>query len=275
MATIAQLRLQVKELQAKVKSLQTGMKTKDIIYPNVEKLLQWEELKFSLRSVEKNLIDVEFRVWIVGDRPSWLSEEARFIEVPCSGKTPRLDVAMKRMAVDNHPDINESYVWMNDDIYFINPVTYADLCIPKALHDLAPNISRYDTQTAWGRDMAETFKRLKSEKLPILHYAVHVPYVLEKIKSKELFRVFDLENKSYIFENLYYNYFCSYLLPYWLNLEDSNNLLFCVNRQNPNWDAVAKQLKVKKMMNNSEAGMSDKMKILLQSLFPDKSRFEI
>jgi hypothetical protein len=68
--------------------------------------------------------------------------------------------------------------------------------------------------------------------------------------------------------------FCPHLLPYTLSLDESNNLLFCINRQNPNWNTVALQLKAKKFMNNSEAGMSERLKKMLMSLFPEKSRFE-
>ncbi len=274
MATNAELRLQVKELKAQVKALETGMKVIDIIYPNVEKLVQWEEMKYSLRSLEKNLVDVEFRIWIVGDRPEWLSDEAHFINVPCSGKTTRIDQALKRFAVDHHPEINEEYFWMNDDIYFINPVTYADLCIPKILGDLKNRMNQYDPQTTWGRDMHATYRKLKAENLPTLNYSIHLPYRFEKVKSKELFRLFKLEENSFVFENLYYNLFYPHLLPYALSLDESNNLLFCINRQNPNWNTVALQLKAKKFMNNSEAGMSERLKKMLMSLFPEKSRFE-
>lgn len=275
MATNNELKKENKELKAQLEALATGKKVIDVVYPHCAKFAQWQELKYSIRSVEKNLVDVEFRLWIVGDRPEWLSDEAHFIEVPCSGKTARLDVAMKRMAVDNHPDITESYIWMNDDIYMINPVTLADVSIPKVLHDLSATINRYDRQTTWGNDIHETYKRLKSENLPTLHYAVHTPYLLEKSKSKELFRVFDLENKPFVFENLYYNFFFAYLIPYWLSLEETNNLLFCVNRQNPDWNKIAIQLKTKKFMNNSEGGMTERLKTLIQSLFPEKSTFEI
>jgi len=274
MATNAELRQQLKELKAENRALKAGSPFIDVVYPNVEKFVQWEELKYSLRSLEKNLVDVEFRVWIVGDKPEWLSEEARFIEVPCTGKAARVDVAKKRMAVDRHREINEEYFWMNDDIYFINPVTYADLCIPKILEDLSGRMNRYNPQTQWGRDMMATFQRLKAEKLPTLNYAIHLPYRHEKTKSIELFRLFDLEHKPYVFANLYYNLFYPHLLPYSLGLEETNNLLFCVNRPNPNWDLLGRQLKAKKFMNNSEAGMSERFKTLLMSLFPEKSRFE-
>jgi hypothetical protein len=163
---------------------------------------------------------------------------------------------------------------MNDDIYFINPVTYADLCIPKILEDLKGRINKYNPQTQWGRDMIDTFNRLKVEQLPTLNYAIHLPYMYEKTKSKELFRLFELEKNPYVFENLYYNLFYPHLIPFTLGLEETNNLLFCVNRPNPNWDILGRQLKAKKFMNNSEAGMTDRFKTLLQSLFPEKSRFE-
>lgn len=274
MATKAELTQKLNELKQKVAALELGKETIDIIYPNVNKFVQWEEMKYSLRSLEKNLIDVEFRIWVVGDKPEWMSDEARFIEVPCSGRTTRIDQAKKRIAVDHHPEINEVYFWMNDDIYFINPVTYADLCIPKVLNDLKKATSLLDPQTQWGLDMMATYRRLKAENLPTLNYAAHLPYRYEKTKSKELFRLFKLEENPFVFENLYYNLYFSYLLPYYLSLEETNNMLFCINRQNPNWDTVSKQLRVKKFMNNSEAGMSDRLKTLLKSLFTEKSRFE-
>ncbi len=274
MATNAELRLQVKELKAQVKALETGEKVIDIIYPNTEKFVQWEEMKYSLRSLEKNLVDMEFRIWVVGDKPAWLSDEAHFIDVPCSGKTTRLDQALKRVAVDHHPEINEEYLWMNDDIYFINPVTYADLCIPKILGDLKSRMNQYDPQTIWGSDMHATYRKLKTEKMPTLNYAIHMPYLYEKTKSKKLFQLFNLEANPFVFENLYYNLFYPHLLPYHLSLDETNNLLFCINRQNPNWNTVATQLKGKKFMNNSEAGMSDRLKKMLMSLFAEKSKFE-
>lgn len=274
MATKAELNLQVRELKSRVKALEAGIEVIDIIYPNVEKFVQWEEMKYSLRSLEKNLVDVEFRVWIVGDKPEWASDEVNFIPVPCSGKTTRIDQALKRIAVDHHQEVNEVYFWMNDDIYFINPVTYADLCVPKILNDLSKAIHQLDPQTQWGRDMMATYRRLKAENLPTLNYAAHLPYRFEKTKSKELFRLFNLEENPFVFENLYYNLYYSYLLPYILTLDETNNLLFCINRQNPNWDVVSRQLRVKKFMNNSEAGMSDRLKTLLKSLFAEKSRFE-
>lgn len=274
MATNTDLRQQVKELKIENAALKNNKQVIDIIYPNAEKFVQWEEMKYSLRSLEKNLIDVEFRIWVVGDKPEWLSKEAHFINVPCSGKTTRVDQAMKRIAVDNNKDINEEYFWMNDDIYFINPVTYADLCVPKIMEDLSKRMHKYDIHTTWGKDMHSTYQKLKAENLPTLNYAIHLPYRFEKLKSKELFKLYKLEENPFVFENLYFNLFYQHLLPYHLSLDLNNNLLCVLNRPNPNWNVVASQLKVKKFFNHSEQGMSDRLKTLLQSLFPEKSRFE-
>lgn len=274
MATNKELSRKVKELKAENEALKNGKPYIDIIYPNVEKFVQWEELKYSLRSIEKNLIDVEFRIWIVGDKPEWINNEARFIDVPCTGKSTRLDQAVKRIAVDKHKEVSEEYFWMNDDIYFINPVTYADLCLPKILWDLKKHINRYNPQTTWGADMRSTFERLVKENLPTLNYAIHAPYRYEKAKSKELFRLFDLEKNPYVFENLYFNLYYPHLLPYYVNLDETNNLLCIINRKHPNWDTVANQIKIKKFFNHSEEGLSNGVKDMLQSMFPEKSRFE-
>lgn len=244
------------------------------VYPNVNKLSQRNELKYSLRSLEKNYIG-NFKVVIVGDMPDFLNDKVLFIDVPCTGKSPREDVATKRICVDTHDAIPEEYYWMNDDIYFVNKVTREDLGIPTVVCDLENALSRYDPQTPWGKDMHQTYNYLVNEGYPTLNYATHVPHKINKSISAELNLSMDLIHNPHVFENLYYNIYFQHLLPYWLHLDKKNNLLFSVNRPYPNWQKVEEQLFYKKYMNNSEAGMTDDFIELLDRLFPDPSIFEV
>lgn len=244
------------------------------VYPNVNELSQHDELKYSLRSLEKNY-QGNYKVVIVGEMPTFINDKVLFIDVPHTGKSPREDVATKRICVDTHKHIPEEYYWMNDDIYFVNPVTREDLGIPTVICDLDEGMSKYDKQTPWGKDMHKTYEYLCDNGYPTLNYATHVPHKIRKSIAAELNHSMDLVHNPHVFENLYYNIHFQELLPYWLHLDHKNNLLFSVNRPNPDWHKVDEQLLSKKFMNNGEAGMSEDFIALLERLFPDKSPFEV
>lgn len=275
MATKKELENQVKLLNSELEALRSGERIIDIIYPNVEKFVQWEELKYSLRSLERNLVDVKFRVWIVGELPAWINEEeVRFIPVEYSEKTPRIDILHKHQAVINHPEIGEEYIWMNDDIYLVNKVMYADLCLPVVVNDIEANKQLFDKNTAWGCDNLRTLNLLKQEGLLSWNYAAHIPHRFEKRKVRTLIEKYNMLDDPIVLEQIYYNYWFSDFIPYWDTLDLKNNQGFCVNRQFPNMRNLRAQLKSKKYMNNGEAGMTDDFKEVLKELFPDSSRFE-
>ncbi len=246
----------------------------DIVYPNVQKFVQWEELRYSLRSLVKNLVNVPFKVWIVGDTPDWVSDQVNFIHVPYSGKTRCIDILHKHQAVIDHPDIGEEYVWMNDDIYLVNPVQYADLCLNVAINNLAQSKGKFNSQTIWGRDVLHTLEVLKKHKLPTWNYAAHIPHRHEKSKVSYLIQQFNMMEDPLEMNILYYNYWFKDFYPYMDTLELNNNQGFCINRPDPNTQNLENQLRVKKYMNNSEAGMSSVTKQYLSKLFPNPSIFE-
>lgn len=245
----------------------------NICIPHVENLAQWVELKYALRSIHKNYKG-DVRIWIVGDKPKWLSKAANFIKVPHSGKSPRPDVIEKIKAVIAHEGISEEFFWSNDDIYFINPITYADLCINKVIGDLESKVARINHKSVYTEDVKNTYKTLQKHGLPTLNYSTHLPYRFEKSKMSELITLFNLEETRLLPENIYFNLYHSAELPYHLSLENTNCLLFSINRPEPNWHLVEMNLLSKKWMNNSEAGMSLKFRKLLERLFPDPSPWE-
>jgi hypothetical protein len=246
----------------------------DIAIPHVEKLAQWDELRFALRSIAKNYKG-EVRIWIVGDKPKWLSRKANYIKVPHTGKSPRPDVIAKIQALISNEGVNEEFFWSNDDIYFVNKVTYADLCVPKvAAADLKQKVLRITDKTVYTADVKATLNALMKANLPFKNYSTHLPYRFEKTKMTKLIHDFDLENARLLPENLYYNRYHADELPYALSLEDTNCLMFSINRPNPNWMAVQTNLKTKKWMNNSESGMTPRLQEILLSLFPEPSPWE-
>lgn len=275
MATKKELETKVNLLRKELELFRSGGRVIDVVYPNVEKLVQWEEMKYSLRSLEKNLVGVKFRVWIVGDLPEWINaDEVLFIPVELTGLTPRIDILHKHLAVINHPDINEEYFWMNDDIYLVNKVMVTDMCLPVVVNDIESNQQRFDRNTAWGIDNLRTLKLLKQEGLPTLNYAAHIPHRFEKTKVRSLIEKYNMLADPIVLEQIYYNYWFRDFLPYWDTLDLKNNQGFCINRPFPNQHNLRAQLRVKKYMNNGEAGMTAEVQKVIMELFPDKSGFE-
>lgn len=246
----------------------------DIVYPNVAHLAQWEELKYSLRSVQKNLRDIKYRIFIVGDLPEWASDQVNHIPCEYTGKTPRIDILHKHYAVRLCEEIDEEYIWMNDDIYFINPVSYPDLCLNVARNSLETAIKLMPSHTVWGKNNAATHELLKHEKLSTWNYAIHIPHRYEKEKVKLLVEKYNMMERAIVLEQIYYNYWYKEFRPYWASLDLGNNISFAINRPNPNSAALKAQLRVKKFMNNGESGMGPILKDTLQRLFPEPSSFE-
>ena len=97
------------------------------IYPYKQKSAQGDELKYSLRSLCQNFKE-DFKVVIVGDKPEWLSDNARVIAGDFDkSKNPAINVAEKLLKILKDPKIPFNFTWMNDDIYFVNTVTIEDI----------------------------------------------------------------------------------------------------------------------------------------------------
>lgn len=276
MATKKDLELKIEMLEKQLSTMSIDFKKINIVYPNVSKFAQWEELRYSLRSLQKNLRHLYFKVFIVGDWPDWMEpDHARHIRCEYTGKPPRIDILHKHLAVIADDRIGEEYFWMNDDIYLVNPVSYADMCLNVAVNNLREARSRMSLQTVWGRDNHRTYELLKSKNLPTWNYAAHIPHRFEKSKVRFLIEEFRMLENPIVLEQIYYNYWFRDMYPYFDTLEATNNQGFCVNRPDPNIANLEAQLKVKKYMNNGEGGMGPVLKKYLQKLFPHPSVFEI
>lgn len=110
----------------------------DVYYPYYQREAKWEELRFSLRSLEKHLKE-DFRVWIVGDIPPWINtDHVQHLEhFRCEGmkENTTYDAISKLLLFIKHPDTGLNFIRMYDDIYLIADVTAEDIGIFKAMYD--------------------------------------------------------------------------------------------------------------------------------------------
>jgi len=250
-------------------------KTTHFVYPFLQRAANWKEIIFSIRSIEK-YYQGKFHIFIIGDLPPAINaNKITFIPSSCiankDGSQP-IDIVKKLNKVIADKRINENFVWMNDDIYFMNPVFYEDIAILKAIENL--DLIRKSVKTPYRDNLWNTYNVLKSNNCPVWNYGTHLPFVYNKKNMKLLIEKFNLAKNPLLISSLYHNYFFQKAIPLLLNLP-TDNIKVAVYRKDPDINMLKKFLKTKKFFNHSQTGFSDAIKNILLVSFPDKSSFEI
>ena len=102
----------------------------DVYYPYFEREAIWEELRYSLRSIQNNL-KTNFRVVIVGDLPRWINPVS-VLHIPNNRidgipENTLYDAIAKQLIFCNHPDTSLQFIRMYDDIYLLKDIGLADI----------------------------------------------------------------------------------------------------------------------------------------------------
>lgn len=141
-----------------------------------------EELRYSLRSVEKN--SPNHKVWVVGYKPDWYT--GPFISVPdTSTKFNNIRIAMFEVA--EHPEVSEDFVLMNDDFFLIKPIREFKVYNGGLLSEKINRYRQINPTSTYLVLLKKTFRQLKSMgiKNP-LDYDIHVPMIFNKTKLLDL-----------------------------------------------------------------------------------------
>lgn len=149
----------------------------DVVYP-IGKGSIWgdnNELRFSLRALEKNFLDLG-KVYIIGEKPKWLNGEAIHIPAPDSfSQNKDANIITKILVACGHPRITSQFVRCSDDELFIAPVRYCEM---KALY--SANIQRViSPRNIWKLRIKNTCSYLRRLGKPSLFYDNHVPVPMD------------------------------------------------------------------------------------------------
>lgn len=178
-----------------------------ICYPWIAGKATWEEIRFSLRSVEKHFKDTKCPIYILGpDRPTWLAEHPRlqhiFIDYS-SGRERGLYDAF-RIGLT----IADSVLWMNDDEILVKPVGWEDFAEAVTEGQLDAKVDELLSHgNRWRAGMANAAIDLRhhGHEGPVMRFATHTPFLFEREKSIEIFQRFHLPFKGG-WANLYHNW---------------------------------------------------------------------
>jgi hypothetical protein len=247
----------------------------DVFYPYYEREAKWEELRYSLRSVEKHL-KLNYKVWIVGDLPGWIAPGSvmHIHHQRCEGmkENATYDAITKLLLFLNHPATAFHFIRMYDDMYLIGDVSLVDVGEIKAMYDLSGMPDRYGT---WWEQLRKTLGVLKEQGFSTWNTETHFPELFYKPAMKEVIEHFDALNNRLLTSSLYYNSKYPEMTPI---LFPQMRGIQCYGKGDTKFysssDNIEEKCQGKIYLNHNNAGLDDKLKAFLMSRFPDKSRFE-
>lgn len=174
----------------------------DIVYPYLHSKAKFEELKYSIRSIEENFVG-KYRIVIIGDvLPNWLdNKKVLFIKHQrdeMADFTVATDANTKMDIIINHPDISDEFIVMYDDIYLLMGID------KELMHRLSfsvyiaqifkgkPYFHPQSTSSAnYKHTQTYTYDALfNAGYAEVYNYETHIPRVISKEIMKEVFFTF-------------------------------------------------------------------------------------
>jgi hypothetical protein len=227
---------------------------------------------YCLRSIEKYMRG-NYNVILVGDAYDNMNEENLiFISLKSKLKHKELRTLEAKLTALNHPNCSDRILWVDDDIYFTEPVSIKDFMVPRTYdREITENPS-----TTWGQYKINTKKILVDRKLPVKSFEIHAPYYMQRNKFFELFDVFpEIYYVPILIEDLYYNYHNVRFRRY--STEWHTRFQFRVQNSKKKYtrEEFNKLVEDCLFLNNDTGSFNGLVTEYLNNNFPNKSRFEL
>ena len=160
------------------------------------------ELRYSLRSIEKNL--EHGKVWFVCGCPFGLKPD-RHLNMIQRGILKWQKAQSSMLEVCKKKDLSDKFWLFNDDFFVLKPMESEVPYFGGMLHDRILQIEhRYDDKkTGYTRALRFCEQTLQDADLTTFNYALHIPMLVDKHKMLEALRAFP---ECPMFRSIYGNY---------------------------------------------------------------------
>lgn len=271
-------------LSEKARSFFTNPVEKEIYAPDLDIDLVYilkasennPDIRISLRSIEKFCT---FRnVWIVGYKPSWITN-VKYLHTVQDGDKWKNSM-INYMAACNCDAISNNFVLMNDDFFALKPIVNwresLNLCLGKLEDEVRKNRNNIKkSRWKYGFDYAvDILNQLNCKRH--FNYETHLPIVINKRRFKKMMNVplikeFTATRKVFHKRSIFKNLYNDTELPNPRKIDDVKITL--------NVDLSDVWLK-ESWLSVFDDVVGDfkkypKLNQFLNSMFPDKSKFEI
>lgn len=226
---------------------------------------KWQnnELRYTLRSVQKNLTGVRY-VIVVGQLPDWCRNvvQINFADNPMWRKDR--NIAAKAFNVTGIESITSRFLFMSDDHYLLQqfnaeafPVYHQGELIKEIMHR-----RDYDN---YRRMLLRTQAELELRGLSTLNYNMHIPMLMDKVKLRKVIMSVDWEDGvPFALKTLYGNVMQ-------LGGEEIKDVKV---RDQMKYEALRKYVDGKMFFSSGDVSLNGDMRRLIEELFPEKSKYE-
>lgn len=227
---------------------------------------QNNELRYSLRSVEKNLRNFG-RIWIVGEDPGF-TKNITIIPHPDEIGPHNADgnITRKIIRACREKGLSDTFIKMNDDYIINRPIDAAQIN-PMHKGDLATMPESYFQQTPWRRRLRRTRDVLLKKGLTALHFDYHAPIPINKHNFENIVSQFDYEKDiGYTTRSIYGNV----AFQKTEKLSTEKQVIF----KSYNIAQIHERTQQPVFVAYNDQGLNRSMKFWLASEFPEPSAFE-
>lgn len=170
---------------------------KDVVYI-LKKDVQPDELRYSLRSVERNF--PHGRIFFFCGRPEGINPDA-FVPFTQTGAT-KWEKATSTYRKICESDVSEDFWLFNDDFFIMERITELPYMYRGTLKERIDDLRARRGNSSYCMNLEGARLELESLGFDSLDYALHVPMLINKQKALETLDTF----KSPMFRSLYGNY---------------------------------------------------------------------
>lgn len=214
------------------------------------------ELRFSLRSIEKNMD--HGKVWFYCGKPDGIIPD-EYVPHQQSGSTKWERVRSSLVEICKNEKISKKFWLFNDDFYVMAPMQSSTPLHRGLLHDHILDVeARHGrAQTGYTRQLRNCERQLRDAGLTTLDYAIHVPILVDREKALEALQMFP---RCPMFRSIYGNY-----------AKIGGEFHKDVKTTNPEKEIPADT----DFFSTSNKGFGGKVKQQMEERFPDPCKYEV
>jgi hypothetical protein len=244
------------------------------------------ELRHSLRTIEMNAPYIR-KVWIFGDRPSFMSNDVSVIEhvpqeylAPILGvKTPLSNFFLMIFLSSLIPDLDFEYLRFSDDFFLLKDFPIEEARRDRYFEDLTPPPTLPRGTGPWRESLWRTRDLLVRLGYTAFNFETHVPaYMMRKrvLEAYCEFRDFVTEDRWFgmMGATAILNHAHKHEKTKLISIKDENSRGGFWGKPPLSYEAVLEQVQGKTFFSFDDHAFNDHIARFLRERYPKRSRFE-
>lgn len=161
------------------------------------------ELRYSLRSLEANLLDLR-DVYIVGHIPKWCKSVISIEMDDQFGSNKAANIISKIMMACCYNANGDTFLRASDDQYILKPIHSSDI---KPVYNWDMNkYEKWDDNNKWHSLLKRTRDFLNKRGSPAFNYETHIPMKISRFSFPKVMARTDFDvDPGYVTNSIYYN----------------------------------------------------------------------